>query len=247
MKSKTLFLSAVIIGLTYMAVYGQSQYDDIYDLTVSTPTRDAKAVLYVKNGSGNTFTGLMIWDQYEREVFGWYVEKISEGDGFIYNTKSIVFYAKLNAEFQHQQLFKAIYNFDGTYISGTYFYWGNEFNFYGYKTGFTDEPVNPDPIDPNPDTPNTQITIIVENNIGDLITISPNPADNTITISSLVVLLNYLYCELYSESGVLIKRFDLFSNSTQLDLSDIPNGNYIIKLFTNKGQELGTVKIIKNY
>jgi len=245
MKSKNLLLSAVIVGLTYLAVYGQSQYDDKYDLTISTMTRDAKAVLYIKNGSGNTFTGLMIWDQYEREIFGWYVEKISEGGGFNYKTKSIVFYTKLDAEFQHQQLFKAIYNFDGTYISGTYFYWGNEFNFYGHKAGITDDPVNPDPVDPDSGSTDAHITIIIDNNITDLISISPNPASNTVTISSSLILLNNVYCELYTENGIMIKRFDMVSTETQLDISDIPNGTYLIKLFSNEGQELGTGKIIK--
>ncbi|MBN2275274.1 MAG: T9SS type A sorting domain-containing protein [Bacteroidales bacterium] len=248
MKSKLFFLIPVLT--TIMVITGFTQevsYDAKFDLTICTIKRNAPAELYIKNGSGNTFTGKLIVDNDEREVFGWYTEKISEGGIYIYNTRGIVFYVQLNQPgFQHQQLFKALYNYDETQISGTYFYWGNEFIFYGHRSDMIDNPVDPDPFDPNPDTVSVQLTIIIDNNIGDLINVSPNPANDIITISSSVVLLNNIYCELYSDSGMLIKVTDPFSDITQIGLNDIPNGTYIIKFFSIEGQELGTVKIIKH-
>ncbi len=222
----------------------ETKYDAKYHLTVYTINRSVEGELLIINGYGNSFTGVLKIVGEEREVFGWYTEKISEGGIYIYNTKGIVFYVKLNADFQHQQLFKGILSYDGTKLSGEYFYWGNEFIFNGYKA---DPDENPDDtiINTPNDTIRSKITIIVDNNIGDLITISPNPVNNTLTISSSLFDLSNLYIELYSDSGILIKKIDLLSNITQIDLSMIPAGSYIVKIFNKEGQELGTVKIIK--
>lgn len=104
----------------------------VYDLKVSTMTRELDAKLYIKNGSGNTFSGTMVIDGDVRQVAGWYTEEKSEGGIYIYNTKSISFYVMLNnSDFMHQQLFRAKFNRDNTLLGGTYFYFGNEFIFSG--------------------------------------------------------------------------------------------------------------------
>ena len=235
-----LLLTVLSIG-TYVTGMAQiPSYDAKYDLTVCTTQRNANGELYIKNGPGNTFTGKMLIDNDERDVFGWYVEKISEGGGFVYNTKGIVFYVKIVEEFQYLQLFKALYNYDQTFISGTFFFWGNEFIFYGNKSQGT---VNP--IDTITEPTNPLISIIIDGNLSNFISISPNPTGNTITISSSVLELQKLYIELYSINGILIHKYEFHSNNEQINVSDIPKGNYIIKVYSNEGIELGTVKIAK--
>jgi len=120
--------------MSLVSLYSQEiKYDAKFDLTICTVTRNAPAKLFIKNGDGNTFSGVLIIDNDVRDVFGWYVYKISEGGAHKYNTKSMVFYVKIKADFQHQQLFRGILNFDESYLSGTYFYWGNEFIFFGNR------------------------------------------------------------------------------------------------------------------
>jgi hypothetical protein len=121
------------MSLFFQAMTQEADSDPKFYLTISTVTRDAEATLFIKDNTGNTFTGTLIIDNDERPVFGWYTENISEGGIFHYNTVGIVFYVDLKMDFQHQQLFKGLFNFDKTTISGTYFYWGNEFIFSGKK------------------------------------------------------------------------------------------------------------------
>jgi hypothetical protein len=131
MKRTMLF---VIFLMSLASLFSQEiEYDAKFNLTICTVTRNAPGELFIKNGDGNTFSGVLSIDNDVREVFGWYVDKISEGGIHRYNTKSIIFYVKLNADFQHQQLFRGILNYDETYLSGTYFYWGVEFIFFGDK------------------------------------------------------------------------------------------------------------------
>ena len=137
MQSKTLFPSIIMLLICCIASYSQDsvyEYDMKFNLTICTTNRNAPAELTIINGSGNTFTGILFVDGEQRDVFGWYTEKKSEGGGFIYDTKGIVFYVRLKADFQHQQLFRGILNYDESYLSGTFFYWGNEFIFYGDRS-----------------------------------------------------------------------------------------------------------------
>jgi uncharacterized membrane protein len=130
---KIIIASLFLTSLFFQVKAQEVEYNSKFNLTISTVDRDAEATLFIKDSTGNTFTGTLIIDNDERPVFGWYTENISEGGIYHYNTVGIVFYVDLKIDFQHQQLFKGLFNFDKTTISGTYFYWGNEFIFSGKK------------------------------------------------------------------------------------------------------------------
>ena len=80
-----------------------------------------------------------------------------------------------------------------------------------------------------------------ENNIaGQEILLYPNPATNLITINSK---LEITQIEVYNTIGKLLYQEKLDSFKTTFNLSDYPNGNYFIKIKTEKSQK--NFKVIK--
>jgi len=78
------------------------------------------------------------------------------------------------------------------------------------------------------------------------LSIFPNPAQNTVTISSQQYNLKNMTAILYTIDGKIAKKEKLFSEYAILKLNDIPEGTYIIKVVNKKGEEIGSEKIIKN-
>jgi hypothetical protein len=222
-------------------------------------TRNAKAELLIKNNIGNTFTGVLSIDNDIRDVFGWYTEKKNEGGLYSYNTRGIAFYVKLHAEYQHQQLFEGLFNYDNTIISGTYFYWGNEYPFFGSKFQTLNPPddslINEIIIDSLLLSENTEEQIDSskrkftishiknERNSNDIV-IFPNPANDNITISSLIYDLQSYKVSIYTTHGQLVKIFQITSNPAILQLKDIKAGSYIMKIIDNQDTELDSYSIV---
>jgi hypothetical protein len=81
--------------------------------------------------------------------------------------------------------------------------------------------------------------------LGDIkITLFPNP-----TLGSLSIEIAHMpddaegTIKIHNQEGKLLKQFDIESSSNQIDLSDYPNGIYI--LLINVGQKVSDWKIIK--
>jgi hypothetical protein len=252
---KTAILFLILTVFVMNGFSQETEYDTKYSITVYTTSRSADGELFIKNGNGNTFTGILKIDGDEREVFGWYTEKKSEGGMFVYNTKGIVFYVKLNADFQHQQLFKGIFNYNETFISGDFFYWGNEFIFNGYRSQFevpadtiTEEEVT-DTIGTEEiaDTTNegNDTLLMVEKSINDEILIIPNPFKNNLRISSATVDLQNKILSLYAINGHVLKKYFIKGNNDIFNTADLPYGSYIVKILDIDGKELLSKKLIK--
>ncbi len=218
--NKVLFTTIFLTFLSLNAFTQDSIYDAKYDLTVSTTTRDADAILMIKDSIGNLFTGILIWDEIERKVFGWYTQKISEGGLYHYNTEGMVFYCEHEDGFSHQQLFKGIFNFDRSYISGTYFFWGNEFIFHGNIQ----------------EMPSSLKSREITQNLR----VYPIPVDDYLTIESKNV--NNEIIEIYDLSGRLAisSRF-----KSRIQVSSLKAGAYILILKDSQGTS-EKIKFIKD-
>jgi hypothetical protein len=183
-------------------------------------TRNADAVLLINDSIGNMFTGILQVDDLERRVFGWYVQKISQGGPYIYNTAGMVFYVKLVEGFEYQQLFKGLFNYDKTIISGEYTYWGNEFIFYVTRAD-TSTSLKSDAATPG-------------------LRVYPNPVDDVLTLDS--ENRNNERIDIYSLSGkmVLSSRF-----TDRVQVSTLHTGTYILVLTDRHGRS-EKIKFIKN-
>lgn len=217
---RMIFTTVFLACFIFSAFSQDSIYDAKYDLTICTTTRNADAVLMIKDSTGNLFTGILIWDDIEREVFGWYFQKKSEGGEYIYNTEGMVFYCQLDEGFQYQQLFKGLFNFDKSYLSGNYFFWGNEFIFYGNKADMQ--------------------TSMKSQKISPVLKIYPNPVGDLLTIESENN--NNERIDIYDMTGKLAL------SSTYKDhiiVSALHSGTYIMVLTDYQGK-LEKVRFIKN-
>ena len=58
------------------------------------------------------------------------------------------------------------------------------------------------------------------------ISIYPNPAHNEINISGVKTINNI---EIYSTAGNLVKKANLSTNKTAIDISSLPKGSYVLK------------------
>lgn len=227
MKIKKIILITVIFVLSVNS-YSQRYFYETYTLTVCTSARDAICDLYILNKSGNTFAGVIVVDDVEFPIFGWYTFKQSGGDQFPYNTNGLSFYRYFEEGFQYQMLYKGIFNYDHSKINGEYFVWGNEFGFSGVKTQSSIK--------------NKYINKLIqqsdefdENNF---ISIYPNPVKNIINIT------NYSDCdkiEIFNIKGELIQYHNY---NASIDVSSLKPGIYILKLSNNE-QELETIQFIK--
>ena len=217
---KLLLVTTFLLFLASSSFGQDSTWDARYDLTICTMTRNADAVLLINDSIGNMFTGILLVDDLERSVFGWYVQKVSQGGPYIYNTEGMVFYVKLVEGFQYQQLFKGLYNYDKTIISGEYTYWGNEFIFYGTRA----------------DT----ATSLKSHTATPGLRVYPNPVDDYLTLDSENK--NNERIDIYSLSGkmVLSSRF-----MDRIRVSTLHTGTYILVL-TDKLGRSEKIKFIKN-
>jgi hypothetical protein len=218
---KRFLLSVFILSMFCSNLSAQpTSYDAKFNITICTKARNASAILYITNGSGNTFTGTLYIDTYQRSVYGWYIQTICEGGGYNYSTDGLSFYVDLNNEFQYQQLFKATYNFDKTYISGTYFYFGNEFIFYGTKDAATSS--------------------IETDKLRKEIKIYPNPSESYLYLETDVKGLASV--EIYDVFGrlVVIKEY-----TNPISIASLEAGGYILKLIDNTNNSY-SLKFTKN-
>ena len=216
---KMFFTTVFLTFLIFNAFSQDSIYDAKYDLTISTTTRDADAILMIKDSTGNIFTGIFLIDDFERRVFGWYIQKISEGGQFKFNTEGMVFYCELEEGFPYQQLFKGIFNFDKSYISGTYFFWGNEFIFQGNKTDMQ--------------------TAVKSQKVLQQLRVYPIPVDDYLTIDSKSV--NNEIIEIYDISGRIAIRS---TYTDRIHVSTLKAGTYILILRDTQGRS-EKIKFIK--
>jgi|GEM_PF-6095430 len=217
---KRFFLSALILSMLFLQLSAQVvTYDAKFNLTICTKTRNASAVLNIVNGTGNTFTGTLDGDNYHRSVFGWYIQTICEGGAYNYSTEGITFYVDLNSDFQQQQLFKGTFNFDKTILVGSYFYFGNEFAFYGNKVVAT----------------NSIETQIIKKEVK----VYPNPVDNFLYIENEVN--KYKLIEIYDLSGKLMISKKYYN---PIDVSDLIAGSFILKLIEDENN-FDSVKFTK--
>ena len=207
MKSK-LFIPIFTLFLFSVSTIKSQTFDEKYNLTICTMTRNASATLTITYGSGNTFTGILNIDGQDRQVYGWDVVKKSEGAGYIYNTESLVFYVKINGDFQHQQLFKGIFNYDKTILSGEYFYAGNEFIFQGVKI--------------------ENITSLRTEVIEETVKLYPSPVEDILNIK--VLNINYNSIEIFDLKGIKLKED---GNVNQISVNELKAGTYILKLIGN--------------
>ncbi|WP_196894482.1 T9SS type A sorting domain-containing protein [Aureivirga marina] len=76
-------------------------------------------------------------------------------------------------------------------------------------------------------------SIGIEENILDEIKILPNPADNFISLNFDSNKNKIKSVEIYNSLGQKMKEFKTIEN--QIDVSDFPTGNYIVKVLTDKG------------
>lgn len=215
----TIAITLALFGSFY-SLFGQgTTYDSKFNITMFHVNRNIPAELFIKDSIGNLFTGtLKEVDQDPRQIFGWYVEKKSEGAGWNYNTEGIAFYVDLKNGFQNQQLFKGLFNFDKSSICGEYFYFGNEFNFYGTR----------------------EIVLSGDNSIPNLnhIKIYPNPVDNYLKIDLGERAAN---CKVYDMGGKLVLEKVV---SMQLDVSILMSGSYILEVM-NDNNDIDRIKFIK--
>jgi hypothetical protein len=79
-----------------------------------------------------------------------------------------------------------------------------------------------------------------------VLSIYPNPVNNTVTIASRHYNLKNATAVIYTVEGRIVKKEKLFSDYTVLKLNNIPQGSYLIKVINKKGEEIGVEKIIKN-
>lgn len=93
-------------------------------------------------------------------------------------------------------------------------------------------------------------TSISENvSINDDLLAYPNPFNNEISIKSKTDLEVGSKIQLYNMSGQLVKEYtnNYVTNIIKIDLSsEEPKGMYLIKLINNAGNEIRTIKVIKN-
>lgn len=217
---KRIFLSTLALSVFFLQLSAQVvTYDAKFNLTICTKARNASAVLNIVNGTGNTFTGTLDVDTYHRSVFGWYIQTLCEGGAYNLSTEGVTFYVDLDTDFQHQQLFKGTFNFDKTILVGSYFYFGNEFAFYGNKVVAT----------------NSIETQIIKKEVK----VYPNPVDNFLYIEKEFA--KYKSIEIYELSGKLMISKKYYN---PVDVSDLIAGSFILKLIEDESN-FDSVKFTK--
>lgn len=74
-------------------------------------------------------------------------------------------------------------------------------------------------------------------------TFYPNPSEDFIDINLIDNYLNDATLEIYNEIGILFKREKISLNSSRIDINNLPNGLYFIKISTEQGSTVK--KLIK--
>ncbi|MBN2214147.1 MAG: T9SS type A sorting domain-containing protein, partial [Bacteroidales bacterium] len=77
------------------------------------------------------------------------------------------------------------------------------------------------------------------------ITIYPNPVEKTVTIASLNGNLRNTIAILYTMDGKVVRKDELNSDYTILNMNNIPSGSYIISVVDKKRKELVSETMIK--
>ncbi len=215
------FILAALISFFYIAnSYCQTNNITAYSLNLFSPSRNLTGELYVKDSIANLFTGTMVIDNSTRMIYGWYVNKTSQGTNYTYNTVSMIFYVQINGGFQHQQLFKGILSYDKKFLSGEYFYYGNEYPF-------------------NAILDTTSITAIQKIENKNELKYYPNPVNNYLQFESSN---KYNEIKIYNMSGDLLLQE---SYKSKIKVSELNNGIYIAQLLNN-GIAKDAIKFIKN-
>lgn len=205
MKFKNcLILSLLLIFISFDGFSQYENYDKKINLTVCSRTRDGNVTMLIKDSTNGMFTGVyVISDSDHRPIFGWYNYEISK-----YQSNGLTFYVKNGDDFQQAQLFTGKFNFDFTKIMGSWFYWGNEFGFYGdveYLSNYNS--INTSKVD------STQIDLY------------PNPVGDILKIDLKDKL--YKSIEIYNLKGELVI---LTSVQDRINVNSLKSGTYILKL-----------------
>lgn len=88
----------------------------------------------------------------------------------------------------------------------------------------------------------TDLNIGTENLLSDVeINVYPNPATDYMMID----INQNAKASIYSLTGVLIKTIDISNHNSRLDISDLANGAYLLKLYSTEGAYISSEKIIK--
>jgi PKD repeat protein len=82
----------------------------------------------------------------------------------------------------------------------------------------------------------------INENSSDLLQIFPNPNNGNFTLSGSSTILQITLCD---ASGKTISSFQPNSTSTQMNLTEIENGFYFIRVKTNNGESVRKIEIIK--
>ena len=77
------------------------------------------------------------------------------------------------------------------------------------------------------------------------ISVYPNPTSRELFIETSVLLATPFNGYIYSTEGKLMKSFQLAMETTSINLSNLGNGFYIVKLFNDKNEPVKTYNIIK--
>jgi hypothetical protein len=77
------------------------------------------------------------------------------------------------------------------------------------------------------------------------IDIYPNPTSNTINIEIHSLRISSFDAEIYNVQGKLVFMKHYIANSTNIDISDLSNGTYILKLKDMNGNMIKTEKVVK--
>jgi hypothetical protein len=78
----------------------------------------------------------------------------------------------------------------------------------------------------------SECTFLKQLNMDKLFEIYPNPSNGRLNISSSLVIENTLI-DIFSSEGMLVKSFHLNAHLTELDLTELPNGVYILRAILN--------------
>lgn len=219
MKFKNYLILCLLLNFSTLDGFSQYEnYDKKIDLTGYSRTRDGHVTVLIKDSTYGMFTGqYIVDDSIAKPLFGWYNVESSK-----YQSYGITFYVKNGEDFQQAQLFVGKFNFDRTKIIGRFFYWGNEYGFYGdveYLSNY-----------------NSIESPVSESN---LIDVYPNPVGDFLKIDLKDKL--YKSIEIYNLNGELIIQAPA---KDRINVNSLNTGAYILKLLL-ENEMCESIKFIK--
>lgn len=85
---------------------------------------------------------------------------------------------------------------------------------------------------------------VPDEDIADALNLYPNPAENSVTLEFPVFGVNEKTVELYSSTGQLVQKETFQSFKTELDISALPSGIYLVNVKDETGKKLASKKLL---